>query len=258
MKKRIFLSVLVAAALSCILSATSVFAADLTPATITLDKSYLERAVVSETPVLLEAEVRNAASQKIWDAEVTYTVTAGTDVAEITDGNKLTVKKAGSFTVCAACTEKPEVREEYTGTAYELTFANVRFNNKFENITVYTQPIKLTGNLDVTGIVAPGDVHYELVYSVVSGPAEIYCDCYLRITGKGDVVIEAASRYDPSVKVSASFTVTDPDEGKTVSDEGEYEQGDLSGGCSSSAVGASACLGAAAIALSAAMIKKRR
>lgn len=233
MKKRI-LFVSIVALILCFFSIKTVtgFAANYSPATIVMDKTYIERSVVSETPIELTSDVRNSEKQRIWDAEVIYTVVDGNEFVEIKDGNKLYINAVGNYTIKAEV-KGTSVIEEYTGTAYEVTFGNVVINNKFENVTIYMQPVKLVGDIDVIGIVAPTDCHYELVFKVVSGPAEIYSGHYLRVTGVGSVTIEAASRYDSSVKTTKTFNVTDPDVNKIIPEGTELKQGKLTGGCGS-------------------------
>ncbi len=199
---------------------------DYVPHTMKIDKTYLERAVVSEQAVPVEVEIRNAAKQVLWDAEVNWTVVAGTEVVEVVD-NQIFVRKAGDFTLLATAKDKTSVSASISGTAYDVTLSNVTFNTKFEDITVYTQPIRLSGSIDVVGIIAPGDCHYELAYRVVSGPAELYCDEFLKITGVGEVTVETYSIYDPAVKATKTFTVTDPEADKVVDSDFVISQGSI-------------------------------
>lgn len=190
---------------------------------IAIDGTYLKKAVVSENSVALSGETRDSAGRIKFGEELDWSIVEGGDVAEIADG-KITFKKAGDFTVRATEKTDPSVYDDYSGTAYSATFSNVTFDNSFVGVTVYTQPIKLSGTVDVRGITAPGDCHYELKYEVVSGPAEIYLSQYLKITGKGKVVIKATSIYDANACSTAEFEVTDPDEGKTVGKDEKFEQ----------------------------------
>ena len=207
---------------------------------ITIDGTYLKKAVVSDNPIELTAEVRDSAKRIKFDEKLVWTVVEGTDVARITDG-KITFKKAGNFTVRAAEETDAYVYSTFSGTAYEATFSNVTLNNSFENVTVNTQPMKLSGNIEVRGITPADDCHYELTYEVVSGPAEIYLKEFLRITGKGEVVLKAASKFDSGVSATVTFTVTDPDEGKIVGDNESFEQEHVTtnsgGGCGGSVSG---------------------
>lgn len=227
---------------------------DRTGWTVRIDTTYLAKSVVSEEPVTLSAEIYNAGRQRIYDREISYSIVTGGERAEIKDGNRLYVKAAGKFTVKAAMAEDGSVFSEYESTAYELTFSNIEFLNRFENITVYTQPIVLQGSLDISGVPLPEDSHYELKYTVVSGPAEIYCDEFLRITGKGKVVVSAASVYDPTVSVQKEFDVTDPDEKDITGLEDALEQIN-SAGCGSTLSAGGLCLLAG---LAAVLVKKRR
>lgn len=252
MKKKHFIATFILTAVFALLCApfgasVTALAADYTPATVEMDKTYIERSIVSETPVDLTADVRNASRQRIWDAEVSYTVTTGESAVEIKDGDKLYVKAAGEYTIRAEVVGNTSVYEEFSGVAYDVTFSNVEINNVFENVTVYAQPVKLVGDINIVGMIAPTDCHYELVFRVVSGPAEIYCKNYLKITGTGEVTIEAASRYDADVKATKTFTVTDPDANKIASEDMELMQGTLTSGCSAALGGFS--FGIVALAL---------
>ena len=140
---------------------------------ITIDGTYLKKAVVSDNPIELTAVVRDSAKRIKFYEKLVWTVVEGEDVAQIADG-KVTFKKAGNFTVRAAEEADAYVYSTFSGTAYEATFSNVTLNNPFENVTVNTQPMKLSGNIEVRGITPADDCHYELTYEVVSGPAEIY------------------------------------------------------------------------------------
>lgn len=207
---------------------------------ITIDGTYLKKAVVSDNPIELTAVVRDSAKRIKFYEKLVWTVVEGEDVAQIADG-KVTFKKAGNFTVRAAEEADAYVYSTFSGTAYEATFSNVTLNNPFENVTVNTQPMKLSGNIEVRGITPADDCHYELIYEVVSGPAEIYLKEFLRITGKGEVVLKAASKFDSDVFTTVTFTVTDPDEGKIVGDDETFEQEHVTsgsgGGCGGSASG---------------------
>ena len=224
--KKIILGILFAVLCCAVLTPMSVFAIDYVPKTIEIDDTYIERAVVSDEPVKVGAEVRNAERQVLWDAEVIWSVISGEEVCEVVD-NKLFIRSAGEFTVRATAKDNGEVFDEVSGTAYDVTFSNIVFNSKFENITVYTQPIRLSGSVDVVGIIAPGDCHYEVAFRVVSGPAEIYCDEFLKINGVGEVEVEVYSIYDKSVSLTQTFTVTDPDAGKIAGSDIELIQGDI-------------------------------
>ena len=175
---------------------------------ITIDGTYLKKAVVSDNPIELTAVVRDSAKRIKFYEKLVWTVVEGEDVAQIADG-KVTFKKAGNFTVRAAEEADAYVYSTFSGTAYEATFSNVTLNNSFENITVNTQPMKLSGNIEVRGITPADDCHYELSYEVVSGPAEIYLKEFLRITGKGEVVLKAASKFDSDVFTTVTFKKTE-------------------------------------------------
>ena len=222
---------------------------------ILIDTTYLKQAVVSEEPITLGAEIRNKDNYRIYGKEISFSITSGTDKAEL-NGNELTVKAAGTFTVKATY---ENVTAEYQATAYEMTFSNIAFVTKFENITVYTPPIRMQCSVDVKSPVIPGEQHYKYVYTVLSGNAEIFSGEYLRITGTGKVVVEIASAYNRSVKTTAEFTVTDPDEGKVADDmQDALANAEAVGGGCSSGVSAGIFAGAALLAAGAIAIKRRR
>ena len=195
---------------------------------ITIDGTYLKKAVVSDNPITLCGETRDSTGRIKFDETLVWSVTEGTDVAEITDG-KITFQKAGEFKVRAAEKDDASVYAEYSGRAYDATFSNVSFDNSFKDVTVYTQPMKLSGGVEVRGISPASDCHYELKFEVVSGPAEIYLSQFLRITGKGKVVVKATSIYESDAFATAEFEVTDPDEGKIVGKNESFEQEHLVG-----------------------------
>lgn len=202
---------------------------------IKIDKTYLKRAVVSETEIPLSAEIRTLQGKLVFDEEVLWNVESGGENAEIT-GDKIIVKNAGDFSVKATLKNYPDVFSVVDCTAYNVTFSNVTILSPLESVTVYTQPVLLVGSVEVSGLVAPDDCHYELVFSVLSGNAEIYTGNYLKITGTGKVVLECRSKYDASAKVVKEFNVSDPDEGKdapsdTVTKQNDRVKGKTESGC---------------------------
>lgn len=207
--------------------------ASILPKSVELDEKYLTQAVVSDLPVALEAKVFDMSDNYIYGATVVYSIESGQECAEIKDGNMLYVKAAGNFVVRAAY---DGVYDECQCTAYDLQFSNVQIVSRFENVTVYTQPILLTGNVTVTGIDFPANIHKELVYEITEGPAEIFSGNYIRFTGKGKVGLKAYSRYDKNVFAALEIDVSDPDEDKLVSDDTVFSQNDLTAknGCSGS------------------------
>ena len=210
-------------------SETEAYAVSKEPVAVVIDTTYLKRAVVSELPVTLKAAVRNDGGMDLDGHEIRFSVTEGNDCAEVRDGDQLFVKAAGSFTVKAELAGDAALFAEFTGTAYEVVFSNVRFNNQFENVTVYTQPMLLSGNLQMSGLTAPDNCHYELRFRVLSGPAEIFAGNYLRVQGKGSVTVEASSVYDAEAKAVATFEVTDPDENSLAGEE-TFSQKPVEGG----------------------------
>lgn len=202
-----------------------------------MDEAYLKSAVVSELPVELSSRVIDEQGNYIYGKEVVYSVASESGIAEIKEGNLLYLSGTGAFTVTAALSDgsgTSDVRDCY---ANELTFSNVRILSRIENVTIYTQPIYLTGSVDVEGVEFPEDEHYELCFEVEEGPAEIFTGGYLRFTGEGLVKLKAYSRYDRTAFVTKEISVTDPDKGLDVSDSEIFKQGELEvadGGCKSS------------------------
>lgn len=194
---------------------------------IEITDTYLEYAVVSELPVDLEGKIYNSRNNYVYEKSLVYTITAGAENAEIRDGNQLYINNAAAFTVRASLSDDASVYSEYTCNPVELKFSDVRIQSKIENITVYTQPIKLMGTVTVEGTDFPEMVHKEVRFEVVEGPAEIFVGDYLRFTGAGTVVLKAYSRYDAEAYVLKTITVTDPDAGKDVASDATFEQGEL-------------------------------
>ena len=209
-----------------LLNGTSVTASAAENLSVKLDRAYLEYAVVSELPVELSARVLDQKGNYIYGKELSFSVEEG-GVAEIREGKYLYVLKEGSFTVKAALAEDETVFDSCECTAVKLTFTNVRILSRIENVTVYTQPILLTGSVVVDGMDFPEDVHYELAYEVVSGPAYISVGQYLYFTGEGTVVLKAYSRYDKSSSATLEIPVTDPDKGLDFDGAEELKQGRL-------------------------------
>ncbi len=219
-----------------------VFAKAEAPATVEMEEKYLTYAVVSDVPVELTSKVYYADGNYDYTSKTEYTVVSGGDKVEIRDGNKLYVKAAGSFSIKASVVGNASVFDTVNGEAYALTFSNVRILSKIEDVTVYTQPILLVGRVEVEGIDFIEDVHSELVYSVVSGPADIFCEEYLRFNGAGTVVLKASSKYDPNAFTTVEIEVTDPDAGLDADENASFTQGDLvktEEGCSSAIGGLS-------------------
>jgi len=201
------------------------------PSKVVMDKTLLVKPIVAVNEVEIDATIYDSENKYCYGFEVEFSITKGNEFAEIVN-NKLLVNAAGEFTI--RCTVKGSlVYEEYTTTAYTAKLSDIILLNKFEGITVYTQPIKLQTSLNVSLKKADGkatqsnDSHYLSKFRVVSGPAEIFEDCYLRILGVGEVVVEASSIFDDNIKVTKTFTVTNPDEGKIVDDDTKFYQGDV-------------------------------
>lgn len=196
---------------------------------IEITDTYLEYAVVSELPVELEGKIYNSRNNYVYEKSLVYSITAGAENAEIKEGNKLYINKAGAFTVRASLSDDANVYAEYECNPMELKFSDVRIQSKIENVTVYTQPIKLMGTVTVEGADFPEMVHKEVCFEVVEGPAEIFVGDYLRFTGAGTVVVKAYSRYDAEAYTLKTITVTDPDAGKDAASDATFNQGDLEG-----------------------------
>lgn len=238
-QKRLMVVIAAIVSIVCVFGAqTTALAADDTGLRVIPDETYIKYAVVSELPVTLTAKIRNSVDNFIYGREVAFTVISGSDFAEIRDGNQLYVNAVGEFTVRAALSDNAAVYKDTVCQSVDLTFSNVQILSRIENITVYSQPINLIGRLEVGGIDFPEVVHGEVCFKVISGPAEIYSDTYLRFTGEGTVVIKAYSRYDENAFVEREIVVTDPDKG-LVTEETDFTQGNLAdeGGCGATAVG---------------------
>lgn len=227
---------------------------------IEIDETYIKEAIVSEVPIELSAVAKNSDRRILFGEEIVFKVTSGDNVAKAENGF-LTVSDEGSFTLRAEMKSNPSVFKEVECTAYKAVFSNVAILSSLENVTVYSQPVYLTGRIEVEGIDFPADAHYELKYEVTEGPAEIYSERWLKFTGAGKVTVRAYSRFDPSVYAEKSVTVTDPDENAQTSPKGEeLSQKDVtakSGGCGA---GISSCGGVlfAAVATAIVIIAKRR
>lgn len=170
-----------------------------------LDETYIASAVVSDIPVELSAKVLNGDGNYVYGKELVWSVTSGEEIAEIRDGNFLYVTGEGIFTVKAALADDESICDHCECVSNQLTFSNVRILSKIENVTVYTQPVFLTGSIEVEGIDFPEDVHYELCYEVTEGPGYVSVGNYLYFTGEGTVKLLAYSRYDRSVSVLLEF-----------------------------------------------------
>lgn len=224
-----------------------------------LDETYIASAVVSDIPVELSAKVLNGDGNYVYGKELVWSVTSGEEIAEIRDGNLLYVTGEGSFTVRAALADDESICDHCECVSNQLTFSNVRILSKIENVTVYTQPVFLTGSIEVEGIDFPEDVHYELCYEVTEGPGYVSVGNYLYFTGEGTVKLLAYSRYDRSVSVLLEIPVTDPDKGLDADESEEFFQGNLQaeGGCSSVLSGGAA-MSAVAFGIAFLIGKRRR
>lgn len=203
---------------------------------IKIDDTYIERAVVSERPVVLTADVRNSKNQIVFDSQLIWSIESGSASVEIRDGNLLFVKTPGPFTVRAVLRDDASVSAQVECMAYAVAFSNLRILTSFENVSVYSQPFFLVASVEIAGLVAPDDAHYEVYFEVLSGPASIYTGNYLKVEGTGRVKLACYSRYDSSVKEIVEFDVVDPDAGKDVPADFELTQntgikGKDSGGC---------------------------
>lgn len=196
------------------------------PATITVDTTYILKPVVGDRLYELKSDIRNNKRQRLFEFETLYEITAGQDVATVVSGNKLQINKAGNFTLKASVVGFEEVFQVVQCEAEEVEFLNISLVNDFSKITVYTQPIQLIGSIQVKDSILVEDYLQKLVFEVVSDPAEIYSENYLRFTGAGQVVLKVSSYHDSSVNKLFNINVTDPDAGLVTSDE-TFKQGDL-------------------------------
>ena len=188
------------------LNGTAVCNNDFTVISCEPETQKLNTAVVSDKPIELTAKVVTSPNLPEYH-RVTYSVISGN--AEIKGGNKLYVNGEGEITVRAKSFYNPDIYSDYTFIATDLKISGIEFVTKFENVTVYTQPIRLTARVTSNSYVP---AHNEAQFEVVSGPAEIFCGKYLKITGTGTVTVKAKSAILEN-ETTISFTVTDPDEG---------------------------------------------
>lgn len=200
---------------------------------VSLDTSRLRNAVVSDKPIELTGSV--VCRPNLADYQDAVFSVAG-DSATV-DGNMLTVKSQEPFTVRMTSKYNRRVYDEFTVTPKVLEIRDLSIlTDAFKDMTIYSQPVLLS-------TVVSSNYDYirelnEVVYTVVSGPAELFTyysvtsDTYLtqlRVTGAGKVVLRATSAVLDDVYDEVSFTVSDPEKEKK-------------GGCGGALAGkASAC-----------------
>ena len=126
---KIILSIFAVVLTLCFFSAPTKVNAS-TAVSIVLDTTYLEEAIVSDTPVELSARAIDASSNYVFNEEINYSIVSGNDVAEIKDGNKLYVLKAGEFTVRAVLNSDDSIWSDYNCVAYAVTFSEVRITSR--------------------------------------------------------------------------------------------------------------------------------
>ena len=209
------------------------------PSYIVMDKSYIQKPLVSSEEIEIESIVYDQNRRYCYNYEVTYSIISGNENAKIVN-NKLVVLDAGEFTIRADVVGTT-VFEDYQTESVNGNLSGLVLINKFEDITVYTQPIKLEGTLSVVATKKDGkqtpaiDAYYDVCFKVISGPASIFSDSYLKIEGEGEVTVEAYSPYDKTIKSTKTFVVINPDKDKTISVDSLFTQSDkVSKGCKSS------------------------
>ena len=185
---------------------------------VSLDKSNLRNAVVSEKPIALSGKVISKPNIAEFH-DVVYSVKGGNASVE---GNLLTVRSEETFTVRMTSKYNQRVYDEYTVTPKVLRIDDISIvTDGFEGLTVYSQPVLLSA-------IVTSNYNYirelnEVTYTVVSGPAEVFTyysvtsDAYLsqlRVTGAGKVVLRATSTVLDDAYDEVTFTVTDPEKQK--------------------------------------------
>ena len=210
-----------------------------------VDTESLTGAVLSERPIALSAEIVTAPNLEEYHRAV-FSVVQGN--AEIRNGNMLYLLGEGEVVVRAASYYDPEIYQDYSFRPTDLEVTSIQFTNNFDGITVNTQPFRLIASVESNSYIPE---HNSVRFEVVSGPAEIFCEKYLKITGPGTVVIRATSSCLDDVFVTQVFEVTDPDAAYLPGAGGE-----ASSSCSASAVGISSAAAAALILAAILLLKK--
>lgn len=209
------------------------------------DTQTLVSAVVSDKPVLLEAEIVTAPNLSQYHRAV-FSVVEGD--AEIRNGNELYIHGGGEIVLRTASFYDRSVYSDFSFSAIDLQISSIVLTNTFENITVNTQPFRLVAN--VTSNSFQPD-HNTVRFEVISGPAEIFCEKYLKITGTGTVILRATSIYLDDEFTTVSFEVTDPEEDFVPTEVPEKE-----GSCNSVVSGTAVLAGVVGTML--AFVRKRQ
>jgi len=165
----------------------------------------LVSAVVSDKPVLLEAEIITSPNLPQYHRAV-FSVMEGD--AEIRNGNELYIHGGGEIVLRTSSFYDRSVYGDFSFSAVDLQISSIVLTNSFENITVNTQPFRLVADVTSNSFLPE---HNTVRFEVVGGPAEIFCEKYLKITGTGTVILRATSAYLDDEFVTVSFVVTDPE-----------------------------------------------
>lgn len=139
----------------------------------------LVSAVVSDKPVLLEAEIITSPNLPQYHRAV-FSVMEGD--AEIRNGNELYIHGGGEIVLRTSSFYDRSVYGDFSFSAVDLQISSIVLTNSFENITVNTQPFRLVADVTSNSFLPE---HNTVRFEVVGGPAEIFCEKYLKITGTG-------------------------------------------------------------------------
>lgn len=165
----------------------------------------LTSAIVSEKPVQLAADIVTSPNLPQYH-RATFSVVSGN--AEIRNGDELYIHGTGPIVLRTSSYYDSSVSSDYTFSATDLQVSEIKFTNSFENITVNTQPFRLVAQVTSNSYIP---AHNEVVFEVISGNAEIFCDKYLKINGTGTVILRATSSLLDDAFTTVTFEVTDPD-----------------------------------------------
>lgn len=210
-----------------------------------VDPAPLKTAVVSDKPIALAADIVTSPNLPEYHRAV-FRVMKGD--AEIKNGNLLYVNGGDEIVLRASSFYDPEIYQEIPFKATELAVSSVAFTNSFEGMTVYTQPFRLIAEVKSNSYVPE---HNSVVFEVVSGNAEIFCEKYLKITGSGTVILRATSAYLDDAFATIAFQVTDPDRNYVPREGGEPS-------CQSNLAAPSAAAALTAIAAAALLVCKKK
>ena len=165
----------------------------------------LTSAIVSEKPIPLAANIVTSPNLPQYH-RATFSVVSGN--AEIRNGDELYIHGTGPIVLRTSAYYDSSVNSDFTFSATDLEISAIKFTNSFEDITVNTQPFRLIAQVTSNSYIP---AHNEVVFEVISGNAEIFCDRYLKINGAGTVILRATSTLLDDAFTTVTFEVSDPD-----------------------------------------------